>query len=165
MKTNISVYALLMHSASKPKPNSTVRLSREVITCAASTLEKRLEDVKHFLKTISPSITLKSDASDIMSFDLKFELEERDVMEILELPEKIASAKGIQLIVCIDEFQQLALLPDYKSMEGKMQLCLAATAAGSLLFLWEQAAHDDGHFQQFVQSLLSFRASTVPTKD
>ena len=95
--------------------------AREVITCAASTLERRLEDIKHFLKTISPSITLKSDTSDTMSFDLKFELEEKDVMEILELPEKIASAKGIQLIVCIDEFQQLALLPGYKSMEGKMR--------------------------------------------
>lgn len=95
--------------------------AREVITCAASTLEKRLEDVKQFLKALSPSITLKSDASDSMSFDLKFELQERDVMEILELPEKIASAKGIRLIVCIDEFQQLASLPDYKSMEGKMR--------------------------------------------
>lgn len=95
--------------------------AREVITCAASTLEKRLEDVKLFLKALSPSITLKSDASDTMSFDLKFELQERDVMEILDLPEKIASAKGIRLIVCIDEFQQLASLPDYKSMEGKMR--------------------------------------------
>ena len=54
--------------------------AREVISCAASTLEK-------------------------------------SVMEILELPEKIAAAKGIHLIVCIDEFQQLALLPGYKSME------------------------------------------------
>lgn len=95
--------------------------AREVITCAASSLEKRLEDVKQFLKALSPSITLKSDASDTMSFDLKFELQERDVMEILDLPEKIASAKGIRLIVCIDEFQQLASLPDYKSMEGKMR--------------------------------------------
>ena len=77
----------------------------------SSTLERRLEDIKHFLKTISPSITLKSDTSDTMSFDLKFALEDKDVLEILELPEKIASAKGIQLIVCIDEFQQLALLP------------------------------------------------------
>ena len=95
--------------------------AREVIACAASTLEKRLEDVKQFLKAVSPSITLKSDTSDTMSFDLKFDIEEKDVLEILELPEKIASAKGIQLIVCIDEFQQLALLPGYKSMEGKMR--------------------------------------------
>lgn len=56
-----------------------------------------------------------------MSFDLKFELEEKDIMEILELPDKIATAKGVQIIVCIDEFQQLALLPGYKSLEGKMR--------------------------------------------
>ena len=77
--------------------------------------------MKQFLKAVSPSITLKSDPTDTLSFDLKLELEEKSVMEILELPEKIAAAKGIHLIVCIDEFQQLALLPGYKSMEGKMR--------------------------------------------
>lgn len=95
--------------------------AREVIACAASTLEKRLEDVKHFLKGISPSITLKSDPSDSLSFDLKFELEDKDTLEVLELSEKIASAKGLHLIICIDEFQQLAQLPGYKNMEGKMR--------------------------------------------
>lgn len=95
--------------------------AREVISCTASTLEKRLDDVKNFLKGISPSITLKSDATDSLSFDLKFDLQESDVMEILELPEKLALAKDIRVIVCIDEFQQLALLPGYKSMEGKMR--------------------------------------------
>ena len=95
--------------------------AREVISCTASTLEKRLDDVKNFLKGISPSITLKSDATDSLSFDLKFDLQDNDVMEILELPEKLALAKDIRVIVCIDEFQQLALLPGYKSMEGKMR--------------------------------------------
>jgi len=38
--------------------------AKEVISCTASTLEKRLDDVKKFLKGISPSITLKSDATD-----------------------------------------------------------------------------------------------------
>ena len=95
--------------------------AREVISCTASTLEKRLDDVKNFLKGISPSITLKSDATDSLSFDLKFDLQDNDVMEILELPEKLALAKDIRVIVCIDEFQQLALLPGYKAMEGKMR--------------------------------------------
>ena len=95
--------------------------AREVISCTASTLEKRLDDVKNFLKGISPSITLKSDATDTLSFDLKFDLQDNDVMEILELPEKLALAKDIRVIVCIDEFQQLALLPRYKAMEGKMR--------------------------------------------
>lgn len=108
--------------------------AREVITCAASTLEKRLEDVKQFLKNISPSITLKSDPTDSLSFDLKFETEDKDVMEVLELPEKIAKAKGIHIIVCIDEFQQLAQLTGYKSMEGKMRAVWQKQQAVSYCF-------------------------------
>lgn len=95
--------------------------AKEVIATSASTLEKRLEDIKHFLKGISPSITLKSDSTDSMSFDLKFDLADRDIMEVLELPEKIAIAKGVHIIICIDEFQQLAQLSGYKDMEGKMR--------------------------------------------
>ncbi|MDR0938533.1 MAG: ATP-binding protein [Mediterranea sp.] len=95
--------------------------AREVIACAASTLEKRLEDVKNFLRAISPSVTLKSDSSDSMSFDLKFNLEEREALEVLDLPERLATSKGIRLIVCIDEFQQLAQLDGYKALEGKMR--------------------------------------------
>ena len=41
--------------------------------------------------------------------------------EILNLPEKIAKAKGIHVIVCIDEFQQLANLPGWKRIEGTMR--------------------------------------------
>ena len=33
----------------------------------------------------------------------------------------MAKEKGIRIIVCIDEFQQLANLPEYKDMEGKMR--------------------------------------------
>lgn len=95
--------------------------AKEVIATSASTLEKRLEDIKHFLKGISPSITLKSDSTDSMSFDLKFDLADRDIMEVLELPEKIAVAKGLRIVVCIDEYQQLAQLSGYKDMEGKMR--------------------------------------------
>lgn len=95
--------------------------AREVIACSSSTLEKRIEDVKLFLKNLSPSITLKSDSFNTLSFDLKFELGERDMMDVLALPQRIAEVKGIHLIICIDEFQQLAQLPDYKAMEGKMR--------------------------------------------
>ena len=95
--------------------------AKEVISCAASTLEKKIEDIKHFLQGISPSVTLKSDLSNSLSLDLKFELEDRDVMEVLELPEKIAKAKNVRLVICIDEFQQLAQLSGYKDLEGKMR--------------------------------------------
>ena len=68
---------------------------------------------------------------------------------MLELPEKIAAAKGIHLIVCIDEFQQLALPTRLQKYGGKNALCLAEAATSLLLLLRKQTAYDDGHLQQF----------------
>lgn len=95
--------------------------AREVISCAASTLERRLEDVRNFLQALSPSIGLKADSTNTMQIDLTFNVQDRDAMEVLALPERIAQSKGIHIIVCIDEFQQLALMRDYPALEGKMR--------------------------------------------
>lgn len=51
----------------------------------------------------------------------KLERRKQEKMDILRLPETLAEAKNIKIIVCIDEFQQLANLPDYKNMVGKMR--------------------------------------------
>lgn len=69
----------------------------QVIACASSKMERWMEDAKKFVP------------------------QERDKMTILQLPEMLAKEKGIKIIVCIDEFQQLANLPEYKDMEGKMR--------------------------------------------
>ena len=37
-------------------------------------------------------------------------------------------AKKIRIFVCIDEFQQLANLPEYKNMEGKMRITSELTS-------------------------------------
>jgi len=95
--------------------------AREVIACTSTVLEKRLDYVKRFLRNIRPSVSLSANSSETMSFDLKFNMEDIDEYEILNLPQKIASEKGLRIIVCIDEFQQLAQIPQYKSLEGKMR--------------------------------------------
>ncbi len=43
-------------------------------------------------------------------------------MTIPATSQMLAKEKGIKIIVCIDEFQQLANLPEYKDMEGKNAL-------------------------------------------
>ena len=54
-----------------------------------------------------------------LNIDVKFVPQEQDKMDILRLPKALAQTKKIKIIVCIDEFQQLAHLPEYKKMEGK----------------------------------------------
>lgn len=92
-----------------------------VIEGTSSTIEKRLEDIKRFINVITPSITIKDDTLNSFSFDLKMRPIEQSIQEILRLPETIAKAKNFHIIVCIDEFQQLATLADWKSLEGKMR--------------------------------------------
>ena len=92
-----------------------------VIECASSKLERRIQDAKKFLTGVVPQLVIKDDVTDFMAFDLKFTPGERDKMDILQLPETLAQSKKQHIIVCIDEFQQLANLPEYKNLEGKMR--------------------------------------------
>lgn len=93
----------------------------QVIACASSKVERWIDDAKKFLTGVIPHVVLNDQITDFMAFDLKFVPQERDKMTILQLPEMLAKEKGIKIIVCIDEFQQLANLPEYKDMEGKMR--------------------------------------------
>ncbi len=93
----------------------------QVIACASSKFEKRVQDAKKFLTGVVPQVVIKDNVTDFMAFDVKFIPQEQDKMDILRLPETLAVNKKIQIIVCIDEFQQLANLPEYKNMEGKMR--------------------------------------------
>lgn len=93
----------------------------QVIACSSTKMERRIQDAKKFLTGVMPQVVIKDDVTNFMAFDVKFIPQERDKMDILQLPETIAKEKGIHIIICIDEFQQLANLPEYKSMEGKMR--------------------------------------------
>lgn len=92
-----------------------------VIACASSKLERSIQDAKKFLTGVVPQVVIKDGVTNFMAFDVKFVPHEQDKMDILQLPEKLAQSKKIKIIVCIDEFQQLANLPEYKNMEGKMR--------------------------------------------
>lgn len=93
----------------------------QVIACASSKMERWIEDAKTFLTGVVPQIVVNDQITDFVAFDMKFVPQERDKMTILQLPEILAREKGVKIIVCIDEFQQLANLPEYKNMEGKMR--------------------------------------------
>ncbi len=93
----------------------------QVIACASSKVERWVDDAKKFLTGVVPQIVVNDQVTDFLAFELRFVPQERDKMTILQLPELLAKEKKIKIIVCIDEFQQLANLSEYKDMEGKMR--------------------------------------------
>ena len=56
-------------------------------------------------------------------FSISFELNQKsnDFDEILQLPEKIAKKKGFSIVICIDEFQQIAEFKDSKSLQKRLR--------------------------------------------
>lgn len=92
-----------------------------VLSCASGKIEKAVQDAKKYLGGLFAGITVSDGLSDFLSVNLGYRPKEMDKMEILNLPEKLSQDKGIRIIVCIDEFQQLARIPGYSDMEGKMR--------------------------------------------
>lgn len=87
-------------------------LTTETITATSNKLEEWIGLTKQFLKHISPKISLGTDPAE--DFEITFEWKDlnKNYRELLNLPEKIATEKKIQLIICIDEFQNLESFKD-----------------------------------------------------
>ena len=93
------------------------RITAAVIVATSNTLEERLRDLKRFVQAIVPKVSLGSDPTQEMSIGLSWEDLQRSRHELLDLPERLAQAKKIQLVLCIDEFQNIGQFPDPKATQ------------------------------------------------
>lgn len=92
-----------------------------VLKQTSSKFADLMEDAKHFLSRISPKFTIGPDPMTDFSMSLEFNQKSNDVDEILQLPEKIAKKKGFSIVICIDEFQQIAEFKDSKSFQKRLR--------------------------------------------
>jgi hypothetical protein len=96
------------------------KFATEVIKQTSSKWEEWAHNAKHFLSALQPTISFGVDP--IHDFNLSFELKNRQMNEeLLNLPQKIAAKKGVRIVVCIDEFQQIADFSDSKAFQKKLR--------------------------------------------
>ena len=92
-----------------------------VLKQTSSKFEELMEDAQIFLSRISPKFTIGPDPMSDFSLSLDISAKGNDIDEILQLPEKIAQKKGISIVVCIDEFQQIAEFKDSKTFQKRLR--------------------------------------------
>ncbi len=92
-----------------------------VLKQTSSKFDEWLENAKLFLSRISPKISMGTDPMTDFSISLEMNPKSDDVDEILQLPEKIAQKKGFNIVVCIDEFQQIAEFKDSKTFQKRLR--------------------------------------------
>ena len=92
-----------------------------ILKQTSSKSEEWIENAKLFLARITPKISIGPDP--MTDFSISFEINHRsnDIDEILQLPEKIAQKKGCNIVVCIEEFQQIAEFKDSKTFQKRLR--------------------------------------------
>lgn len=92
-----------------------------VLKQTSSKLDEWLENAKLFLSRISPKISIGTDPMTDFSISLEMNPKSNDIDEILQLPEKIAQKKRVNIVICIDEFQQIAEFKDSKTFQKRLR--------------------------------------------
>ena len=92
-----------------------------IIQQTSSKIEEWMKTAKEFLSRIITKVSFSPDS--IQEYSLSFEFPGKDDAEsdILHLPERIAQKKGIRIVLCLDEFQQVAEFQDSITFQKKLR--------------------------------------------
>ncbi len=74
-----------------------------------------------FISRLTPKFAFSVGPDSDYSVSLGITSKTHSAEEILQLPERIAQKKGIQIVICIDEFQQIGEFPDSVIVQKKMR--------------------------------------------
>ena len=96
-------------------------LANAVIKCTSSKTDEWMGLAKKFLRTISPKFAVELGDKQDFNLELDFEASKKHFKELLNLPEKIAADKKLKLIICIDEFQNIAAFSDPLAIQKRLR--------------------------------------------
>lgn len=93
------------------------KFASSVIQATTSKMEKMIENAKEFIMGITPRIIYSPEPNTDFSLSLGINPKATSPEEILDLPERIARKRDMQIVVCIDEFQQIGEMPDTLTLQ------------------------------------------------
>lgn len=87
----------------------------------AGRMDRVMDTLKEFLIHVVPQISFSPAPQSDFSLSLGITPQTYSPEQILNLPEVIAKKRGIHIIVCIDEFQQVGEFPDSLNVQKRMR--------------------------------------------
>lgn len=96
-------------------------LAQKVIAATSSKWDEAIGNAKKFFSRLVPKISIGMDPTSEVSIDFDWEEVKRNPDEILDLAEKIAKEKGLKIVICVDEFQNIAKFDDPEYFQKKLR--------------------------------------------
>ena len=118
--TNIKVVYMDIYSC-RTEYEFYEKFASSIIQSTASKVDKMIETAKEFIMSIVPRVIYSPEPSTEFALSLGINPSSNTPEEILNLPERIAMKQGIEIVVCIDEFQQIGEMPDTLNVQKKLR--------------------------------------------
>lgn len=96
-------------------------LAQKVIAATSTRWEEAVETAKNFFSHLVPKLSIGTDPTNEISIDFDWDAVRQSPDEILDLAEKIAKKKGLKIVICIDEFQNIAEFDDPAYFQKKLR--------------------------------------------
>lgn len=97
--------------------------AREVIKATMNKREELIKDARSWFKQLLPVMSFGIDPRSEVSIKFNWEEAQKHRDEIINLPEIIAKKKKLRIVVCLDEFQNIARFPENLSIEKELRSC------------------------------------------
>jgi len=95
--------------------------TKEILKITFTRWEEIINSAKIFFKQITPKFNVGIDPNNDFSISLDWNEIKKSPEEILNLPEIICKKKKIKIIVCLDEFQNIAFFEDALAFQKKLR--------------------------------------------
>ena len=95
--------------------------SKEIIKASSTKLEEWIENSKKLFQYLVPRFKLKLQPDSDFSISFDWKEAEKNKNEILNLPETLATLKGKKVLICIDEFQNIAQFQNFENIEKNIR--------------------------------------------
>jgi uncharacterized protein len=94
-----------------------------ILKATSSSFEETVRMAKTFFKQVLPSLNLSPDPTTEVQISFDWKEIKKHPTEVLDLPNKVTQQKGIQLVMCVDEFQNISFLEDGIAFQKKLRAC------------------------------------------
>ena len=97
------------------------QLATEVLKVSSTKIDAIIGNAKKFMGRFIPNITFSPDQITDISISLDWKEVKKSPDDILDMAEKISKAGNIQLIICMDEFQNITLFENPLDFQKKLR--------------------------------------------
>lgn len=128
----------------------------EVVKATSSRVEERIKVFQEFVRRIVPKISFGVTPDQEWSLSVDLKEARRNFSEIIDLPERIGKARGLRIIMCIDEFQNISYFDRDISFQKKLRAhwqkhqqtayCLYGSRRHMMMDIFENQASPFYHF-------------------